>query len=153
MLLNCPLRNIQNTVEWPGIETRFCESDWFLLKSRAICLWECPLRELLNSTYKIIVLGFLKCVPWQCKLKEPWTWYLEQVILQCQSAYKWEVCGSLRVAPAYTARSDLFLTLKYSPQFNSLALVVHSQLMVCLCWWRGGILFCFIVGFSQSHSV
>ena len=69
------------------------------------------------------------------------------------SAYKWEVCGSLRVAPPYTARSDLFLTLKYSPQFNSLALVVHSQLMVCLCWWRGGILFCFIVGFSQSHSV
>ena len=26
------------------------------------------------------------------------------------SAYKWEACGSLRVAPAYTASSDLFLT-------------------------------------------
>ena len=68
------------------------------------------------------------------------------------SAYKWEAYGSLRVAPAYTASSDLFFDPCVVPSSALwLFLCIMSQL-VCLWWWLGGILVCFIVGFSQSHG-
>ena len=67
------------------------------------------------------------------------------------SAYKWKVCGYLRVAPALTASSEICFRPPFRPQFNSLANCLCMQATVVCLWWLVGNLVCFFVGGCFIH--
>ena len=67
------------------------------------------------------------------------------------SAYKWKVCGYLRVAPALTASSEICFWAPFRPQFNSFANSLCMQATVVCLWWLVGSLVCFVVGGCFIH--